>query len=50
MDIIRPTFTAADLAQLPDDGERYEVLEGDLTVSPHQVGNINGLYTMSTHG
>ena len=34
MDIIRPTFTATDLAQLPDDGKRYEVLEGDLAVSP----------------
>ena len=34
MDIIRPTFTATDLAQLPDDGKRYEILEGDLAVSP----------------
>ena len=34
MDIIRPVFTATDLAQLPDDGKRYEVLEGDLAVSP----------------
>ncbi len=34
MDVIRPVFTAADLAQLPDDGKRYEVLEGDLAVSP----------------
>lgn len=34
MDIIRAVFTATDLAQLPDDGKRYEVLEGDLAVSP----------------
>ncbi len=34
MDIIRPIFSAEDLAQMPDDGKRYEVLEGDLAVSP----------------
>ncbi|PSR36879.1 MAG: Uma2 family endonuclease [Sulfobacillus thermosulfidooxidans] len=34
MDIIRPVFTAKDLAQLPDDGKRYEILEGDLAVRP----------------
>ena len=34
MDIIRPVFSADDLAQMPDDGKRYEVLEGDLAVSP----------------
>ena len=34
MDIIRPIFSAKDLAQMPDDGKRYEVLEGDLAVSP----------------
>ncbi len=34
MDVIRPVFTEADLAQLPDDGKRYEILEGDLAVSP----------------
>lgn len=34
MDVIRPIFSADDLAQLPDDGKRYEVLEGDLAVSP----------------
>ena len=34
MDVIRPIFHASDLAQMPDDGKRYEVLEGDLAVSP----------------
>lgn len=34
MDVIRPIFTVADLAQVPDDGKRYEILEGDLAVSP----------------
>lgn len=34
MDVIRPIFTATDLAQVSDDGKRYEVLEGDLAVSP----------------
>ena len=34
MDVIRPIFTISDLAQVPDDGKRYEVLEGDLAVSP----------------
>ncbi len=34
MDVIRPVFTEADLGQLPDDGKRYEILEGDLAVSP----------------
>lgn len=34
MDVIRPIFSAEDLAQLPDDGKRYEVVEGDLAVSP----------------
>ncbi len=34
MDIIRPIFSYGDLAQMPDDGKRYEVVEGDLAVSP----------------
>ena len=34
MDIIRPIFSADDLSHMPDDGKRYEVLEGDLAVSP----------------
>ncbi len=34
MDVIRPTFTVTDLAQLPDDGKRYEILGGDLAVGP----------------
>ena len=34
MDVIRPIFTVENLAQLPDDGKRYEILEGDLAVSP----------------
>ncbi len=34
MDVGRPIFTVDDLAQLPDNGKRYEILEGDLAVSP----------------
>ena len=34
MDIIRPVFTVENLAQLPGDGKRYEILEGDLVASP----------------
>lgn len=34
MDVIRPIFTADDLAQLPEDGRRYEIVGGDLAVSP----------------
>lgn len=31
---IAPLLTYDDLAQLPDDGKRYELLEGELVVSP----------------
>lgn len=35
MILIKPVFSYEDLAQLPDDdGKRYEVLEGELVVSP----------------
>lgn len=36
---INPTLTVADLAVMPDDGKRYELIEGDLLVSraPHLV-------------
>lgn len=34
MEIITPRFTYADLRQMPDDGRRYEVIEGELCVSP----------------
>ena len=34
MGVIRPVFTRADLEVMPEDGRRYEVLEGDLAVSP----------------
>lgn len=46
MTTVQPRLTYADLADLPDDGKRYELLEGELIVSPaptprHQdaVGN-----------
>ena len=32
-----PTFTWQDYQQLPDDGRRYEVLDGELVVSPSPV-------------
>lgn len=34
MIVIKPAFAYEHLAQLPDDGKRYEILEGELTVSP----------------
>ena len=34
VEVIRPVFTMADLGQLPDDGKRYEIVQGDLVVSP----------------
>ena len=34
MVVIKPTFTYEHLAQLPDDGKRYEIVEGELAVSP----------------
>ncbi len=56
MDVIRPVLTVTDLAQLPDDGKRYEILEGDLAVSPspsrkHQlvVWNLVNFFTQVQH-
>jgi Uma2 family endonuclease len=34
MPIVQPRLTSADLQDLPDDGKRYELLEGELVVSP----------------
>lgn len=34
MTVKTPLFTYDDLAQLPDDGKRYELADGDLIVSP----------------
>ena len=34
MAVIVPRFTYADLRAMPEDGRRYEVVEGDLCVSP----------------
>ncbi|HLQ36686.1 MAG TPA: Uma2 family endonuclease [Planctomycetota bacterium] len=34
-----PTFTWQDYQQLPDDGLRYEVLDGELVVSPSPLTN-----------
>ena len=34
MKTIRPVLTYADLSQFPEDGKRYEILEGVLAVSP----------------
>lgn len=34
MTTITPVFTHDDLAQLPDDGKRYEIVEGELVASP----------------
>ncbi len=34
MSIVQPRLTYADLQDLPEDGKRYELLEGELVVSP----------------
>jgi Uma2 family endonuclease len=34
MTIVQPRLTYADLQELPEDGKRYELLEGELVVSP----------------
>lgn len=34
MALRHPTFVYEDLAQMPDDGKRYEIYEGELIVSP----------------
>jgi len=34
VDLIHSQLTVADLAGVPDDGKRYEILEGDLEASP----------------
>ena len=34
MALVNPALTYDDLAHLPDDGKRYELLEGELIVSP----------------
>lgn len=34
MVVIKPIFSYEHLAQMPDDGKRYEILEGNLIVSP----------------
>ncbi len=34
MPIVQPRLTYADLQELPEDGKRYELLEGELVVSP----------------
>ncbi len=48
MKIIPAKFTYEDLRQMPDDGKRYEIVEGELVVTPaprtrHQriVGNLH---------
>lgn len=46
MVVIKPIFSYEHLAQMPDDGKRYEILEGDLIVSPspktrHQRAALN---------
>lgn len=50
MRMIDPKFTHEDLRHMPDDGRRYEIIEGELVVSPspkwrHQrcVWNLAGL-------
>ena len=34
MALIRPIFSYEHVAQMPDDGKRYEIVDGDLVVSP----------------
>ncbi len=32
--VVRHSYTYSDLADMPDDGQRYEIVDGDLVVSP----------------
>jgi len=48
---IEPLMTVDDLEAMPEDGNRYEIIEGELLVSgapslPHQIvsGNIFGYF------
>jgi len=46
---IEPLMTVEDLDAMPEDGNRYEVIEGELFVSrapglPHQILSVNILY------
>ena len=44
MDVISPIFSQDDLAQMPKDGKRYEVLEEDLPLSPSSNRKIGPPY------
>ena len=51
---IEPVFTIADLDVMPEDGNRYEVIEGELFVSrapsvTHQIVLINIISSIQTH-
>ncbi len=53
MALIEPIFSYEHLAQMPDDGKRYEILEGELVVSPspktkHQRAVLNLAATLRT--
>lgn len=39
MVVVHPLLTYDDLAEMPDDGKRYELLEGEIVVSPAPVRN-----------
>lgn len=39
MDVIRPISHASDFTKIPDDGKRYNVLDGDLAVSSARSWN-----------
>jgi len=48
---IEPLMTVDDLEAMPEDGNRYEVIEGELFVSrapglPHQLVSVNVLYEL----
>ena len=50
----RTVWTYDDYAALPDDGNRYEVLDGELVMAPaptigHQVGLLNLIFAVRQH-
>ena len=49
VELISGPWAYADLATLPDDGRRYEIIDGVLLVSPSPVPDHQGIVLMLSH-